>query len=81
MVESSDLHRYGYTIRDWLRLADGHQVVEYHARMPGSQHPRITVSEYADQCRVHRALGVACGPRGAQWVDSCPQTLPGIEEG
>lgn len=65
---SSDLHRYGYTVRHWMRLADGTEVLEYLPRL--SKLPRLTAACHAEQVAIHRALGLNCvGPR-EQWYDA-----------
>jgi hypothetical protein len=68
LVASSDLHRYGYTIRHWVRLKDGACVDEYNP-YPPRKLPRLTATTYAQQVAIHEAMGLNLVGRGEQWVD------------
>lgn len=64
MIASTDLHAWGYSIREWMLLPTGRILVEYHARFLTSGLPRVTASTYAEQCAIHQAIGVVCVPPG-----------------
>lgn len=62
-----DLLAYGYTVRHWLRLRDGAEVLEFNPSL--SDLPRVTACCYAEQAAVHRALGLNLVPPGCDWSD------------
>jgi hypothetical protein len=70
VCKSNHLHPYGYTITMWLCLEGSRLVYEYRPRL--SDLPRLTASNYAEQCRIHFALGLNIVGPGQEWVDLKP---------
>lgn len=67
MMAHADLHRYGYTVRVWLKVKTMHTVYEYNPRL--SELPRITADTYARQAALHMALGLNLVGKGETWTD------------
>lgn len=77
LAKSSDMHKVGYQIQHWLIPGEaGSEVIEYspinnvHWQTKERQQndlPRIVVSCYADQARLHVALGLNLVGPGDQW--------------
>lgn len=71
VAKSGDLFRVGYSVVFWVRVGvPGSELLEYKPRL--SDLPRLTVSDYATQMEVHRALGLSRVPPGCPWVDYGP---------
>ena len=73
LCASSDLHHAGYTIRHWFRVRDGARIDEYLPRL--SRLPRLVATCHAEQCEIHRSLGLPTVGPGQQWSRNGQQFL------
>lgn len=63
VAKSGDLFDLGYTIIHWIKPGDPKaEVIEYRPRF--SDFPRVTITDYVDQVKVHEAIGAKVVGRG-----------------
>lgn len=81
LAKSSALFRWGYCVSFWMRPSDGRVVLELYPRRvagrPAPGLPRLTIDSYADQVRLHRALGLGLTAPGEPWDDKL-HASPGL---
>ena len=78
LAGSTDLHKYGYSIKHWFKVSNGDQVIEYVPRSKGSGLPRVTATKYEDQVTIHRAVNAPVKPPGGS--DAKQKTMFGEPE-